>query len=747
MKKVGKGKTPLPSKQELLDFIRNSPGHVGKREIARAFHMTGDLRVELKRMLRELEAEGAVEKGGKRRFGRPGTLPEVAVVELFGTDTDGELLARPLVWREEGKPPTIYMAPERIAGVALGVGDRVLARLRRLRDDAYEGRTIRRISTGPAAVLGIFQIGPEGGFRIHPTDRREKADYIVPPDGSNGAENGELVLAELLPGRAWGLRQARVTERLGSMASPRAISLVAIHTHGIPTEFSPESIQQAEQAEAAPLGEREDLRDVPLVTIDGEDARDFDDAVFAEPDSSPDNPGGWHIIVAIADVAWYVRPNDALDRDAFERGNSVYFPDRVVPMLPEALSNGWCSLRPDEERPCLAVHMWLDADGNKLRHRFVRGLMRSKARLTYTQVQNARDGQPDEKTAPLVEPIIAPLYGAWEALFTARRRRGVLELNLPERKVVIDENGKVARVEPRPQWDSHRLIEDFMIQANVAAAEELERLRQPCMYRVHDQPTLEKMESLREFLGTLDINISKGQRPKAEQFNRILERVADTPHSEMVNQVILRSQAQAVYSPDNLGHFGLGLERYAHFTSPIRRYADLLVHRALIAGLKLGEGGLPADAAAKFGEIGEHISDTERRAALAERDSIDRYTASFLADRVGATFAGRVNGVTRFGLFVTLTETGADGLVPISTLPEDYYVHDERKHCLTGRRRGKVYRLGDMVEVMLSEADPITGSMVFTLLDEKGQPTSENRTRGKISLRPRRSKPFGKRRR
>ncbi len=710
-----KGPKPLPSKQDLLDFIRNSPSRVGKRELARAFHMTGPHRAALREMLKQLEAEGAIDRGGRRRFGKPGVLPEVIVVEITGTDTDGELLAKPLVWREAERPPRIYMAPERRGQPALGVGDRVLARMKRLRGDTYEGRTIRRITAAPAKVMGVFQHGRDGGGRLVPTDRRIKTEFVIARGEAGGAEPGELVLCEILPGRPMGLRPAKVVERLGDMANPKSISLIAIHAVGIPTDFSEEALQQAKATVAAPMGERDDLRDVPLVTIDGEDARDFDDAVWAQPD--PEHKGGWHVIVAIADVAWYVRPGDALARDAFERGNSVYFPDRVVPMLPFELSNGWCSLKPNEDRPCMAVHMWFDAHGNKRRHRFVRATMRSAARLTYTQVQKAFDGDPGELTGPLLDPVIRPLYGAWKALAEARQARGVLELDLPERKVVLDDDGRVQGVKERERLDAHRLIEDYMIAANVAAAEELERLHQPTMYRVHDLPAPERLESLREFLSSLNLKLSKGQVRRPQPVHQIIENAQSTPQAHLVNEVVLRSQAQAVYSPENLGHFGLGLARYAHFTSPIRRYADLLVHRALIRGLGLGKGGLGDQEATRFDEIGQHISATERRAATAERDAVNRYTAAFLSERIGTSFSARISGVTRFGLFVSLAETGADGLVPVGTLGDDYYTHDEVHHCLIGRRSRRIYQLGDSVEVLLAEANPLTGGLVFHLLD------------------------------
>jgi ribonuclease R len=617
-------------------------------------------------------------------------------------------------WSSEAPPPRIYIILERSGRHAVGPGDRLLCRLRRIDRRSYEGRIIRRLEEQPRRILGVYRRVAEQG-RLHPTDRRIRAEPLVADADSMGAREGELVQAELLPGNRLGLPQARVVEKLGSVGDARAVSLIAILDHAIPTVFSPEALKQAEAAHEAPLGKRTDLREVPLVTIDGEDARDFDDAVWAEADPDDKNPGGWHLIVAIADVSWYVRPNDPLDRNAYERGNSVYFPDRVVPMLPEALSNGWCSLKPREERPCMVAHLWIDADGDLLRHRFERALMRSAARLTYEQVQAARDGHPDETTAPLSESVLAPLYGAFASLLKDRVKRGVLELEVAERRVII-ENGKVIDIRPRLRLDSHKLIEEFMITANVAAAETLERLKQPCMYRVHDVPSLEKLDALRDFLETIGLSLPRGQVIRPAQFNRILERAAEGPNQQMVNETVLRSQAQAVYSPDNIGHFGLALRRYAHFTSPIRRYADLLVHRALIRGLGLGDGGLETGHR-DFHEMGEHISATERRAVGAERDAVDRYTAAFLADRVGARFVGRVSGVTRFGLFVTLAESGGDGLVPISTLPDDFYDHDASRHALVGRRWGRTYRLGEMLEVELTESNPITGRLVMNLVD------------------------------
>jgi ribonuclease R len=707
---------PIPTKDAVLQYLRESPKPVGRRELVRAFGIKGaDQRAEFNRLLKELSSEGRVERQRGRRLARPGTLPEVTVVEVTGTDPDGELLARPVVWHGEGAPPTIYVAPERHGTPAIGVGARLLARLRRTPDGTYEATVVRVIAGRPHEVLGVIERLAQGA-RVKSTDRRQKGELFIAEADLRGTRSGDLVKVEVLPVRVRGAQRAKVVARIGHTEDPGAISLIAIHDHDIPMEFPRAALDQAAGARPCRLGDRADLRTIPLVTIDGPDARDFDDAVWAEPDRDPKNTGGWHLVVAIADVAHYVTPGSALDRTAFERGNSVYFPDRVVPMLPEALSNELCSLKPDEDRACMAVHLWIDAHGNARGHRFERALMRSAARLTYEQVQRAQDGAPDDLTGPLKEPVIAPLYGAFRSLAAARERRGTLELELPEQRVTLDERGRITGIVARPRYDSHRLIEEFMIAANVAAAESLERAGQPAMYRIHDRPDAEKVESLREFLEGMGYRLAKGQVILPRHFTGLLKQARERGHEHLVSELVLRSQAQAVYAPENIGHFGLALRRYCHFTSPIRRYADILVHRGLISGLGFGGGGLSPEEAARFDEIGEHISATERRAATAERDARDRYVVAFLEERVGAVFEGRITGVTRFGLFVRLPETGADGLVPIRSLADDYYIHDERRHCLAGRRHGRRYTLGDAATVRLVEAEAVTGGLLFEII-------------------------------
>ncbi len=705
----------LPTKQQILAFVEERPGRVGKREIARAFGLRGTDRRWLNEVLRELEAEGLLERRRGRRVMRAGRLPEVAVIEVSHVDVDGEVVCRPVGWQEDASPPTILLVPSRHRRVAPGPGDRVLARLRRLEDGAYEARALRVLGPAARVLLGIFEATERGGL-LRPTDRKHRHEYFIPQKYTAGAQSGDYVTAEVLPG---GLRvhRARIVERLGASDDPGATSLIAIHTHGLPFAFDHEAVVRAEALRPAGPKGREDLRTVPFVTIDGSDARDFDDAVWAAPDGDPNNAGGWRLLVAIADVAWYVRPGDALDRAAAERGNSVYFPDRVIPMLPERLSTDLCSLRPHKDRPCLVAELRIDGNGRIVEHRFRRAVIRSAARLTYEQVQAAREGRPDDVAAPLVETVIEPLYGAFAALLRAREARGTLDLDLPELRIVLGEDGWVERVEPRARLDSHRLIEEFMIAANVAAAETLHAAGVPCLYRVHEPPDPVKIEELRQSLETLGLRLPKGSVLRARAFRGILERAKRADKGHLVSELILRSQSKAVYSPRDLGHFALALRRYCHFTSPIRRYADVLVHRALIAVLGLGAGGSVEEAEDRLEEVGRHLSETERRAEAAERDAIERFTVLYLADRIGATFWGRITGVTRFGLFVTLDGIGADGLVPASALPWDRYRHDPVRHALLGENSGLVFALGDRVAVRLEEADTTTASLVFSVVE------------------------------
>ncbi len=738
-KQLGKKSKPrgLPSKPELLAFIEARSGKVGKREIARAFGISGHEHIGLKNMLRELAEQGHLERK-RKKLHRSGKLPSVVLADVVARDPDGELIAVPTEWDEEahGSPPKIRIhIPRRSRpGEIAGIGDRALLRTEEIEDSGeeirHQGRVIKVIDRAKHRVLGIFRSLPGGGGRLAPVEKKQLGKELAIPAGATAdAQDGDLVAAEVTRSAGYGLQSARIRERLGSLKTERAVSMIAIHAHGIPNVFPRAALAEAEAAFAADLSGREDWRQVAFVTIDPADAKDHDDAVHAVADSDPGNPGGHVVCVAIADVAHYVRPGSALDREALVRGNSVYFPDRVVPMLPERISNDLCSLKAGVDRAAIAVRMVIGADGRKRSHAFHRVLIRSAARLHYAQVQDAIDGAADEAIEPLVPMAIEPLYAAYAAVKRARDDRAPLELDLPERKILLKPDATVDRVVTPPRLESHRLIEEFMILANVAAAETLERARVPLIYRVHDEPALEKIQALREFLRTLDISLQKSQALRPADFNRILARVEGSDVAKLVHEVVLRSQSQAEYAAENYGHFGLNLRRYAHFTSPIRRYADLIVHRALIRALKFGRDGLPeGEDVRSLGEIGAKISATERRAMVAERETVDRLIAHFLAEKIGATFDGHIGGVTRAGLFVKLDDTGADGFIPARTLGSDYFRYREAEHALVGEATGATHRLGDRVKVRLVEAIPVAGALRFELLCEGG-PSARGRRR------------------
>ena len=742
----------LPSKDEILAFIareRDGSGgkaqaKIGKREIARAFNVKGPAKIALKGMLKDLEADGAIERR-RKSLHKPGLLPGVVLADMIARDRDGDLLATPAEWDiGQGPAPQILVmakARQNRGMPAPAPGDRALMRVELVQcaepgEPAYTGRIVKLLPRGKTQVLGIFRAGMRGGGRIVPIDKKNvsRGELSVSPGDEGPARDGDLVAVEVLRTGRLGLPAAKVRERLGALDNERAISLIAIHAHQIPHVFGPEVIAQAERARPATMAHREDWRAIPLVTIDPVDAKDHDDAVHAERDPDPANPGGFILRVAIADVAAYARPGTALDREAQDRGNSVYFPDRVVPMLPERISNDLCSLRPNEDRPALAARVVIAADGHKLSHGFHRVMMRSAAKLSYAQAQAAIDHGPDEAMGPLHGSVLVPLYEAYSALKIARDKRGPLDLDLLERKITLDDKGAVKSIATPPRLDSHRLIEEFMILANVAAAETLEAKHQAFIYRVHDEPSLEKLYNLAEFLASIGIKVAKGQVLRAAQFNGVLARVKGTDNEHLVNEVVLRTQAQAEYAIENYGHFGLNLRRYAHFTSPIRRYADLIVHRALISALNLGSDGSAAIGNEELAEIAAKISAAERRAMAAERETSERLIAAHLAGQIGAVFQGRISGATSAGLFVKLDETGADGFIPAAMLGDDYFRHDPARHALIGSRTGEMHRLGDIVTVRLVEAAPLAGALRFELVSETAPPR-HGQARPKPSVR------------
>ncbi|MDB2519176.1 ribonuclease R [Planktomarina temperata] len=708
----------IPSQADILEWIRAHPEKSSKRDIAKAFGIKGAERIDLKQMLKELEAEGHLMQR-RRRFNDPNSLPPVSVLQMLGPDSQGDMFAVPLEWEGTGHLPKILMR-SRQGDPALGQGDRLLARLTPVPDEdshQYTGQLIRAIGTNPKRLLGIFRLTAEGG-RIVAIDKGEGKEWLVAADAAGEAKDGELVEAEQSgPKGRLGLPRARVVERLGDPSAPKAVSLIAIHQHGIPDAFPDAVMAQADAAKPATSKGRVDLTDLPLITIDPADARDHDDACCALLDEDPKNPGGFLLWVAIADVAHYVTAGSALDAEARKRGNSTYFPDRVVPMLPDRLSGDLCSLHEGVTRPCIAVEMKLSSTGEKLSHRFVRGLMRSPASLSYEEAQAAVDGDPSERAAPLVDTVLSPLFGAYAALKQAREARQPLELDLPERKIILSDSGKVASVNFSERLDAHRLIEECMVLANVAAAETLIAKQQPLLFRVHEEPSPEKLDSLRETAKSVGLVLAKGQVLQTRHLNQLLKAAAGKDEAELINLSTLRSMTQAYYSSQNMSHFGLALQNYAHFTSPIRRYADLLLHRALVSAHGWATDGLSPQDIEMLDETAKHISETERRSMLAERDTTDRYLASFMSERVGNEFSGRISGVARFGIFVKLDETAADGLVPIRSLGREYFEHDADSQTLRGTDSGTVISLGQRVVVRLAETTPTTGGILLDLLE------------------------------
>ena len=708
----------LPSREDILAAMAENPGLDGKRDLAKRFGIKGDMRTPFKLLLKEMEAEGFLARS-RKTLRRTATLPAVTVLDI-PSDADPENLhAFPANWNEnEGERPRVRVITPPNARVVAGPGDRILARISAgdgpLPD--YTARPMKLLDKPRRGQIGIVRLDADGA-RLVPVDRKQREMRIEAGDLGQ-AGDGDLVEVDVkMTGRLM-IPKARVVAVIGNPETERAVSLIAIHNLDIPYRFPAAVLKEAEEAGEVGLKGREDWRAIPLVTIAPADAKDHDDAVYAEPDPDPKNEGGHLVYVAIADVAAYVRPGTALDREAYLRGNSVYFPDRVVPMLPERISNDLCSLKAGVNRPALAVRMVIGADGRKRSHSFHRVTFRSAAKLAYVEAQAAIDGQPNDTTGPILDSILRPLWAAYRTMGKARERRAPLDLDLPERKILLDDKGMVENVHVPPRLDAHRLIEEMMIAANVAAAETLEKHRTPLIYRVHDTPSREKLTALREFLSSLDLPFAKSEAVRPIDFNRILAKARADGKSEQVSEMVLRSQAQAEYSAENYGHFGLNLDRYAHFTSPIRRYADLIVHRALITALDLGSDGLSESEFEKLPPIAQHISSTERRAMIAERETVDRLLAQFLATKIGASFEGKISGVTRSGLFIRLAETGADGFVPASTIGREYYQYVEEQQAMIGQTTGERFRLGDPVTVKLVEAAPVAGALRFELLSD-----------------------------
>ncbi len=726
----------LPTREQVMDFIAESDTPAGKREIAKAFGLKGQEKIALKALLKDMADEGLIDIGPARAFHKMGGVPKVTVLRIVDVD-DTVLIATPERWEAEGQPAPRLRVVERSKRGALTIGDRILART----EEAGRGwiaHPMKKLAKASEELLGVVEEMADGKLWLRPVDKRIRKD--TPISDAGDAKPGDLVLAE--PHGRPPRISARVTDILGDPFAPRSFSLIAIHKHGIPHVF-PERVEEEALAVASlPLHEdkREDLRDLPIVAIDPVDARDHDDAVWTAPDEDEANPGGYKAIVAIADVSYYVRPGSALDKEARKRGNSVYFPDLVVPMLPHQLSSDMCSLRAGEDRAAMACHLTINAQGKVTAWRFTRAVIRVAAVLAYEDAQAAIDGTKD---IALLEPALKPLWACWALLRKARQARDPLALDLPERRVVLDEMGKIVSVAVRERLDAHMLIEDYMIAANVAAAKALEAKKAPVMYRVHEPPSRDKLVALKDYLATFDISFALGQVVKPSTFNQLIAKIGEAEEKPQIMEMILRSQTQAYYAPQNMGHFGLALGSYAHFTSPIRRYADLLVHRALVGayGLELpapkgkdvpDRSSLSQEDYENMGRVGEMISGHERRAMEAERETIDRYVAAYLAAHVGEVMPARITGVQNFGFFATVEGLGGDGLVPVSTMGAEHFFYDEAGKALQGVESGDRYTVGQRLELRLAEADPINGSLRFELPDSpapRGGPVKRDRTR------------------
>ena len=710
----------LPTKKQIQDWIKDNPKKSSKREIAKAFGIKGSMRVELKKVLKDLTLSGEIDKN-KKSFKNPNQLPSVCILQMMASTSDGDLFARPVDWKGDEPEPIVLMV-FRASDPALAYGDRVLAKVSIVQDEQYqyEGRIIRVLKKTPKNTLGIYKETSEGG-RILPIEKSGR-EWSVKLSDALDAKDGELVEAEQIKGkRASGLYAARVINIVGDPSGPKAVSLIAIHQHGIPHQFPEDVLNESENSNFSVDAKREDLTKIPFVTIDPSDARDHDDAVYSHPDKDPSNIGGHVLWVAIADVAHFVKPGSALDEEARKRGNSTYFADRVVPMLPDRLSGDLCSIHEGIERPCLAVCITIDKSGKKLKQTFHRANIKSVASLNYEEVQKSVEGTVNEKVKPHFENVIKPLYECYFCLKKSKDFRQPLDLDLPERKVELFKNGRVKAVVLKERFDSHRLIEEFMILANVAAAEELSKARSEFLYRVHEEPTPEKLNALREVAQSAGFNLAKGQVMQTSHLNDLLTKSKQSDLSELISMTTLRSMSQAYYSRENFGHFGLALKKYAHFTSPIRRYSDLITHRALISSLGLGCDGLKEMDSEKLEGTAKHISDTERRSMVAERDTTDRYLASYLSEKVGNEFEGKISGVAKFGFFVRLNESGAEGIVPVRTLGTDFYYYDDRTNTLRGSETGLIIGLGQRATVRLKEVDPIAGGIAFDALNIDGE--------------------------
>ncbi len=721
---------PIASRELILEVITEADRPVNRSDLEGLLGIKDEEAVEaLRRRLNAMVRDGQLVRNRRDCYARADQFDLVPGRVIGHKDGFGFLVT-------DDEEDDVYLSARQMR--ALFHGDRVLVRITGLdRRGRREGDVVEVLKRNTQHVVGRFY-SEKGVQFVTPDNKRLPMDIAVPTGEDNGARHGQIVSVEIIEQPSKRLPAvARVVEVLGDHMAPGMEIDIAIRSHDVPQAW-PSAVEK----EIAGLGKevparakrgREDLRDIPLVTIDGADARDFDDAVFCEA-----TPGGWRLLVAIADVSHYVHPDTALDAEAFERGNSVYFPERVIPMLPEVLSNGLCSLNPDVDRLCMSCEMIFNSDGRMIRTRFSNALMRSHARLTYDEAASIvvdRDDAARKRRKALL-PHLDELYRLYKVLRKSRSKRGAIDFETTETRIVFGKDRKIERIVPLVRNDAHKVIEECMVAANVAAARYLERHKMPALFRIHATPSGEKVDDLQEFLNELGLGLRGGRKPKAQDYAAVLKMAQGRPDEHLINTVLLRSMPRAEYSPDNIGHFGLAHENYAHFTSPIRRYPDLLVHRAIrhiLAGKKPASFAYNVDHMQTFGE---HCSTTERRADEATRDAVDWLKCEFMLDKVGETYSGIITSTTSFGIFVELQDIYVEGLVHVTALGNDYYHYDPTRHWLIGERSNRIFRLGDPVDVKVVHVNLDDRKIDFELNEKPGHkaPTGKARkdkTKGK----------------
>lgn len=705
---------PLPSREFILNTMNEQGVPLSVEQLYELLDIGEDEREIFNRRLNAMEREGQIMRNRKGALCIAEKINVIAGTIQGHPDGFGFLIPDDKTRHED-----LFLSPREMSQVLHG--DRAMVRQSGFdRRGRPEGKIVEVLERSIKKLVGRL-IREQGVTLVAAEDKRINQDVLVPPGQDMQAQAGQVVMVELIEQpSAYARPIGRIVEILGNYADAGMEIEIALRKHQLPHEFSPAAEQQANKyprlVQEKDWRGRIDLREMPLITIDGETARDFDDAVYCEPQGK-----GWRLVVAIADVSFYVKPGDALDQDAYERGNSVYFPRRVIPMLPEALSNGLCSLNPDVERLCMVCDMQVDSNGKVKRYKFYPSVMRSKARMTYTKVYEMLS-EPEGKLAQeyaWLMPHVHNLYSVYKLLLAAREKRGAIEFESSETVMIFNENGKIERIEATSRNEAHRLIEECMLAANVCASDFLKEHEHPALYRIHEGPTPEKLEALRTFMGEFGFGVGGGDTPHAKDYGKLLARIKGRPDEQLLQTVLLRSMQQAVYSPDNIGHFGLAYESYTHFTSPIRRYPDLLIHRAIKAVLN-GEKYKPGD----WHVLGQHCSMTERRADDATRDVTAWLKCYYMQDKLGEEFDGTVAGVTSFGLFVALDGVYVEGLLHVTELGNDYFNYDKARHEMAGERSGIRYRLGDRLRVKISRVDLETSRIDFVLAGASAEAAS-----------------------